>query len=524
MKKSIISVFQTLFATLILLAALEGVCRLAGLPPGATRYMEGIIIRNHLTPQKPADEFRIFAFGESSLHGSHYWPFSSPALWMEVYLHDFLPGKKIRVVNFARMGQGSYKTYESFRDAAAYKPDLAIFYYGHNAFLPGNRKQEVIAKDIKKNNIWRKILRESRFLSWAYRLAVMEAIRHKTDTPFDDSIEYKVIESPPAGMGPENIYPNNSPAYTENIDFLKENTEKILEIAKENHIRVLFCRPAGNLKDFPPYVSLHLKKITAEQEKAFDELYKKGIAAQESGRIADAAAAFEQAYAMDDTYADLNFRLGTIYFSQGELEKAKKLFIQAKDYDGIKVRATRDILNYFDELKRRGIAVLDAEKAVISEAPGGILGDPIIEDNVHLSIKGHSLLGLALANTIAEQGWIAPKSEWQFNRQENFEDISRKLGITPELQFSADLKMVHYFGSRYESRLRFAKRALEIHPSDSRALRHLAWSYWLKGDREKALEVYEKLSQSDLPSLEEVFKAHEEIKKSFLRKFPGVKI
>ncbi len=523
-KKITVSVLQALLATVVLLLVLEAGCRILGMPRGASRFTEAVIIRNHLSASKPAGEFRVFLYGESSIHGSHYWPFSNPARWLEVYLHDFLPGKNIKVVNFGRMGQGSFRTSEAVRATLDYKPDLTIFYMGHNTFLPGDRKKEVLAKENKSSAFWRRQLQESRFFSLIYRFAIAQRIKSKKDAEEEDSIEYKVIESDPWGFGPENIFPNNSEAYRENIEFFKQNLEKITELVSSRGIALIFCKPAGNLKDFSPFVSLHLKPLSPEDETRFSEAYEQGKKAQASGLVSDAVTFFERAYAIDTTYADLNFQLATLYFRQGELEKAKKLFEEARDFDGIKVRATADSLELFDQMREKGITVVDTEKAVISEAPGGILGEPVIEDNVHLSIKGHALLGRALAQTIAEKNWIAPLSEWHFDQERSFDVIAKELGVDDELLFSADLKMVSYFGSRYDNRIRFAEKALAIHPDDPKALRHLAWSYWLKGDSADALDVYRKLSGKNPEALTEVFGNKPEIKKAFAEKFPALKV
>lgn len=520
MKKILISAIQSLFATFILLAVLEGGTRLAGIAPGGATFTESIIIRNKLSTQKPADEFRIFAYGESSMHGSHYFPASSPARWMEAYLKEFLPGKKIRVVTFARMGQGSQKTYETVRDTVAYKPDLLVFYYGHNFMLPGNRKDQVLSKMRGSSFFWREVLRQSHFLSWIYRAAITPKILSKKENPFEDSIEYKVIESDPSGLGPENAFALDSPVYLQNLAYLKENTLEILDLARKNNSKVIFCKPAGNLKDFPPYTSKHTANLSKEGEEKWQDLYEKGLTAEGSGLLKEASDFFAKAYEIDPTYADLDFRYASLLLKQGNLELAKKLFIQARDYDLVKVRATSDVESFYDELKKEGLPVVDTEKTLISEAAGGILGEPIIEDNVHMSIKGHSLLGHAIADEIADQGWIAPRSEWQFGLQHTFEDISKELGVNDDLLFSADLKMVHYFGSRFENRIRFAEKALALRPNDPKALRHLAWSYWLKGDQQKAFEYYSILKKMHPEALSEVFQNRPELAKAFLEKFP----
>ncbi len=519
MKKFIVSVFQSLFATVVLLAVLEGAVRLAGIPAGGSTFTEAVIIRNKLSTHKPAGEFRIFTYGESSMHGAHYWPFSNPPRWIETYLKDFLPGKNIRVINFSRMGQGGMKAYECFRDTAAYKPDISIFYMGHNFMLPGNRKDQVLAKMQKSSYFWRDLLRQSHFLSWVYRLIITPKILSEKVNSSDDSIEYKVIESSPSGLGPENAFASDSPGYLENVAFFRDNINGILKTAKRRNLKVIFCKPAGNLKDFPPYMSKHLTPLSEEGAAKWQDLYEKGLTAESSGLFKEAADFYAEAYRIDPTYADLNFRYAALLFKRGELELAKKLFVQARDYDLFKVRATSDIEAVFDELKEQGISVVNTEKAIVSEAAGGILGEPVIEDNVHMSVKGHSLLSRAIADEIAERGWIAPRSEWQFANERPFETVTKELGVNEDLLFSADLKMVHYFGSRFENRLRFAEKALSLRPEDPKALRHLAWSYWLKGDQEKALEIYSSLKKINPAALAEVFEARPEIKKVFAEKF-----
>ena len=75
--------------------------------------------------------------------------------------------------------------------------------------------------------------------------------------------------------------------------------------------------------------------------------------------------------------------------------------------------------------------------------------------------------------------------------------------------------MVNYFGSRVENRLYFAQKALEIHPDDPTALRHLAWTYWWMQKHAKAIEIYHKLKKVSPEALQEVFKNQPEIKATF---------
>jgi len=244
-------------------------------------------------------------------------------------------------------------------------------------------------------------------------------------------------------------------------------------------------------------------------------LFEEGKNKQTQSDFTGAMDLFRQAYVIDGTYAELSFRMGEICFKTGDLAAAKRYFEEARDNDAIIFRANKDVLAVFDELeKEREFPYIDTEKSIISEAPGGILGEPIIEDNVHFSIKGQSLVAKAAAREMADRGWIAPRAEWKLERERSLEEISKEFGIDAPFLVASYLKLVSYFGSRFENRVRFAQKALELEPANPRALRHLAWTYWLMGDRNKAMEIYQKLKQLDPGSLEEVFKAQLEIKKA----------
>ncbi len=497
--------FKILGATLLLCVALEAFFRAAGEPPGATRFSERIIIKEGLSPKKPAGEFRIFTYGESTMHGAHYAPVSSPARWLEKYLKDFLPDKKIRVVNFARMGRGTEFACQALEETLPYHPDLVLVYLGHNIFLNRNRKEDVEAQRKTFRHGVRSWQKQSRFFSAVYRRVIRLRIEWRADKP-EDRMEFPVIETAPLAIGPESITPRNSEVYRENIEFFREYLVKMHALAQENGVPILFLGPVSNLKDFAPYFSMHLKKLSSSENTRWERSYRAGKASQARGNFDTAKRYYLEAYQIDSTYADLTFRLGQIEYRKGNFAQAKIYFETARDNDAIIFRATREALEALEDLKKtEGVELLDTGKFFAAQFPGGIFGEPLVEDNVHFSLKGHALMGRFMAEEIAKRNLIAPGKDWQFQRQRPYEEIAKELGIDQELLFSADLKMVHFFGSRFENRVRFAQKALRIHPDDPRALRHLAWTYWLMGEKTKALKVYLHLQRVHPEVFEEIF-------------------
>ncbi len=494
---------QVFIAVTILFFVLESIFFLAGFPQGASRFVEQIILKEKLSLKKPQGKFRIFTFGESTMHGAQYGPASNPARWLQVYLNDFLPHKNVRVVNFGRLGQGGDFISMAFRETAAYQSDLAIFYMGHNGFLPGNHKRDIETEHKSFRYHFAELVKRSRFLSAVYRWVLKIKMDFKSERR-TDFMGVQVTETWP-GKILGNLAPRNEPFYLENLAFMQNHYLAITEFAKRKNIRVMFMKPVSNLKDFAPNYSDHLQKLSDKELTQWQSFYYQGRQTQKSGDLAKALLLYKQAYAIDNTYADLSFRMGRIYFEQGDFKKANELFEDARDNDVFIVRATRDVLEIFSDLeKNKDVPVVDTEKVLLPELPGGIMGEPLIEDNVHFSVKGHSLTGRLLAEEIANRNWIAPRDEWHFERERPFEEIAKELGVNTQLQLNAYLDMVNYFGSHVDNRLHFAQKAYELDPKNILVLRALAWSYWIVGEKEKAVEVYQELAHINPAALEEV--------------------
>lgn len=517
MKKTLLYIFQSIVSACLLLLLLEGAFFLLGFPQGASDFIERAILQQKLEFRKPPGQYRIFVYGESTVHGAGYAPVSSPVKWLDAYLKDFLPGRDIKVVNLARLGEESDFIAQSFFDTLQYKPDLAIFYLGHNTFYPDNRADFVRKKESEFTNRLRKWFHKSRLISAVVRETIKRKVQRHAKKTEDVMGDTRIETFPtPNGEGYRTITLPGSPLYLENVRFFQRNIEKIIAAGKKSRIPVLFMKPVCNLKDYPPDFSSHLKTLAPEELTQWNDFYLQGQASLQKKDDLSAIDFLEKAFAIDPTYGDLSFRLGQLYFQKGETEKAKVFFEQARDSDVVIRRAPKDILNVFSDLaKREQIHYFDTEKAFLPKAPGGVLGWPLIEDNVHFSLEGQALTGRALADEIARNNWIAPRSEWQFDRERLRMEIEKTLGINHRTVFLNYCAVVGYLGHRYNERLAFAQRARDLFPEDPIALRQLAWAHWLLGEKDEALQLYKQLGQKDPASLETVFRDQPAVKRAY---------
>ena len=84
---------------------------------------------------KPADEYRIFILGGSTVQGEPYLPQTSFTTWLEIGLQAADPSRRWEVVNCGGVSYASYRLLPIMQELMAREPDLFIFYEGHNEFL-----------------------------------------------------------------------------------------------------------------------------------------------------------------------------------------------------------------------------------------------------------------------------------------------------------------------------------------------------------------------------------------------------
>ena len=492
-KKVFQSILQILGIAILSFVILELAAGILGSAPGASNFVEAHVIRHGLRTQKPADEIRIFAYGESTMHGAHYAPVSNPARWLEEYLKDFLPDKKIKVVNFARMGKGIHFSLETFKSTLVYRPDVAIFYMGHNDFFPDERMDQLPDHKEPLKYYFRRLILKSHFISFLNRLLIRVRM-NRDKASSEDRMGHEIIETPLSDLKGASPTPRSEPFFWMNIEFFDRMLNRIVDLGNRHDVPLLFLEPVSNIKDFAPFQSIHMTVLTPNELAAWDSFFEEGKRLEEKNQKAQALESYEKAYQIDPTYAELCFRMGRLYFDEKNYSRARRLLEHARDFDAIVLRATKEILEFYHGLARqKKINVIQTEKVFEPKLEGGIPGEPLFEDNVHFSIKGQALAGRALAQEIAEQGWIAPVAQWHFEKERSFEVIGQSLGIRNDLLASAYVRISQYYASRFTQRITYAQKALTLDPEGPDALRSLAWAYWLSNQKEKARTVYQKL-------------------------------
>ena len=148
--------------------------------------------------------------------------------------------------------------------------------------------------------------------------------------------------------------------------------------------------------DCPPFASLHKGGLTEQEEQKWNAIYREGIALEAEGLHEQAIERYVAAAEIDDTFADLQFRLGRNYWETGSYEQARHHYQLALQNDTLRFRADAQISTIIrrtaDGRTDEGIYFADAVAAFEANSPHQIPGSELFYEHVHLTFKGNYIL------------------------------------------------------------------------------------------------------------------------------------
>src|SRR4051812_28968707 len=108
---------------------------------------------------KPANEFRIFVLGGSTVQGRPWSIETSFTTWLELHLNAADSSRHYEVVNCGGVSYATYRLIPVLQEVLHYQPDLVIFCEGHNEFLEDRSYAPVKARPAGVNWAIRQVSR-----------------------------------------------------------------------------------------------------------------------------------------------------------------------------------------------------------------------------------------------------------------------------------------------------------------------------------------------------------------------------
>jgi tetratricopeptide (TPR) repeat protein len=385
---------------------------------------------------KPGGTIRIFVLGSSAAMGTPDPAFSFGRI-LEVMLREQYPDTRFEVVNAAMTAINSHVAREIARDCAAREPDLFVVYMGNNEvvgpFGPGTVFQEWSPSlPLIRTSLQVKATRVGQLLG-----NVVGAFRRKPGAPDAWRGMEMFLDNPVRADDPRMaaVYAN-----------YRRNLTDICELARRAHAGVVLASVAVNLRDCPPFASLHRPDLSPADLAQWETIYLAANGLETRKRWQEALEQYQAAAAIDGRFAELQFRIARCLLQAGRMGEARAGFELARDLDVLRFRADSRINPIIREVaaarKADGVRLADAEPALAASDPdaNGIAGGNLFYEHVHLTFDGNYLLARSMLDQVCEalpQLAALPRRGAVPTRQR----CAEVLALTPwdEYQLTADM-------------------------------------------------------------------------------------
>jgi tetratricopeptide (TPR) repeat protein len=348
------------------------------------------------TEKKPKDTYRIFVLGGSAALGTPEPSYSFSRL-LELMLENQYPQVNFEIINTAMTAINSHVALPIAKHCADANGDLFIVYIGNNEVI-GPYGAGTIFAPIADSM---KMIRLHKALQ-ATRLG--QLIR----TPMNRKYAQKAMPQVWGGtkMFMENLVRKDDKDLQTVYRHYKENLEDITTVIRDRDAQVILCSVGSNLKDCPPFASLHRLGLTDEQKQQWQLLYDKAVEYENQGEYAQALESFIAAGQIDAEYADLCFKTANAYWQLGQFEKATQQYIMARQSDTLRLRADNRINQIVRQVaganKGDGVYFVDSCQAFQQNSPHNTPGEELFYEHVHMNFKGNYVLAKAIFNQVEE--------------------------------------------------------------------------------------------------------------------------
>lgn len=348
----------------------------------ARNFDQGLVFEKRKSPST----FRVFVLGASAAMGTPEPTFNFGRL-LEAMLGVMYPDINFEVHNAAATAINSHVVLEIARDCAKYDPDLFIVYLGNNEVVGPFGPGTVFTSNppnlpVIRTNIAVKSTRLGQLSDNLLGSASQTGQPAKQWGGMAMFLDKQVQSDSPAL---DAVYRN-----------FEKNLQDICGVACRQDASVILCNVGTNLRDSPPFASLHRDDLSASEREKWESFYQQGVEFEEQEQLEQAIDRFLEAAKIDDTHADLQFRLGRNFWETSEFEKARFHYLSARQHDTLRFRADAQIN---DAIRRtaeghsdQNVYFADSVAAFEANSPNKITGSELFYEHVHLKFKGNYIL------------------------------------------------------------------------------------------------------------------------------------
>lgn len=340
------------------------------------------------TEDKDENTCRIFVLGASAAQGVPYPAFSFGRI-LKVMLRETYPEVNFEVIVVAMAAINSHVVLQSAKDCALYQPDMFVVYLGNNEVV-GPYGAGTAFSSFSGNLT---LIRAGIALKGTRLGQLLTNLLESTSADNDRLQVWRGMQ-----MNVDRQVPIDDDRLQSVYRHFQRNLEDIARLGDKAGAKVILCTVGSNLKDNPPFSSLHSADLSPTEIEKWQAVYQEGINYEKAGDYAKALESCLAAAEIDDGYADLQFRLGRYYWADAEYEKARHRYTRARDMDTLRFRADSRINQIIRGVANntKDIFLVDAIDTFEQNSTHKTPGKELFHEHVHLNFHGNYLLAKAV--------------------------------------------------------------------------------------------------------------------------------
>lgn len=357
-----------------------------------------------LPQPKQREAYRIFILGGSAAHGTPE-PAYGMTRMLDAMLQDQYPGVVFDVMNAAITAINTHVVLPIAKDCSMLESDLFIIYLGNNEVVGPYGAGTVFSPLVSNLCVIRgaialKATRLGRLMS-----DIATKMRNRAQTQ-------------PGQWGGMRMFLNNQVRATDSdletvYRHFERNLLDICRLAQESGIPAIVSTVGVNLKDNPPFASLHHPGLSNHDLQAWEEISREGEALLARGEFELAVERFLQAERIDASHAELHFLLGKCYWEMGDFAKAKVRYVKARELDTLRFRADTRINETIRRVSggktKQGLHLVDSLKTIEANSPHNTPGNELFYEHVHLNFRGTYVVTRAIFEQVRRvlPAWVS---------------------------------------------------------------------------------------------------------------------